>query len=176
MLKLKFNAGNKKISYKSYSISIKYFIDNKKLSQNLKQFEKVSNIKLSELQRKTFLSEKGKEVIVSRPQGKPDEFYIVKIKLDESFSSDFFRNHLAGMIQKISGEIAKNLHIFIPKYSDFKSTFDNEEYFYQTFAEGIALGNYSFDKYKKLKETPAEINIYFYSDNEKKLKNQIRKS
>jgi leucyl aminopeptidase len=176
MLKLKFNAGNKKISYKSYSISVKYFIDNKKLAQNLKQFEKVSNIKLSELQRKTFLSEKGKEVVVSRPQGKPDEFYITKVKLDESFSVDYFRNHLAGLIQRISGEVAKNLHIFIPKYSEFKNTFNNEEYFYQTFAEGIALGNYSFDKYKKSKETIDEINIFFYSDSEKKLNSALSKA
>ena len=61
MFNLKFNSGNKKISYKPDSISVKYFIDNKKLGENLKQFEKVSGIKLSNLQRKTFLSDKGKE-------------------------------------------------------------------------------------------------------------------
>jgi leucyl aminopeptidase len=176
MFKLKFNAGNKKIIYKAFSISVKYFIDNKKLSQNLKQFEKVSNIKLSELQRKTFLSERGNEVTVSRYEGKPDEIYIVKVKLDDSFSADYFRNHLAGFIQKISGEVAKNLHIFIPKYSEFKNVFESEEYFYQTFIEGLALGNYSFDKYKKSKQISPEMNVFFYSDSEKKLKAALIKA
>jgi len=74
MFKLKFNAGNKKISYKPDSVSVKYFIDNKKLEADLKQFEKVSGIKLSSLQKKTFLSDKGNEIRISKPGGKPDEF------------------------------------------------------------------------------------------------------
>jgi len=176
MFKLKFNAGNKKISYKPDSVSVKYFIDNKKLEADLKQFEKVSGIKLSSLQKKTFLSDKGNEIRISKPGGKPDEFAIVKVKIDENLSADFFRNHLAGFIQKISTEEIKNLHISIPKYSEFKSLFDSEEYFYQSFVEGLNLGNYSFDKYKKSKEKPSELNVSFYADSQKKINSTLAKT
>ena len=176
MFKLRFNTGNKKISYKPDSVSVKYFIDNKKLGEDLKQFEKVSGIKLSSLQRKTFLSDKGNEIRIPKPGGKPDEIAIVKVKIDENLTADFFRNHLAGFVQKISSEEAKSLHIFIPKYSEFKNLFDNEEYFYQSFMEGLALGNYSFDKYKKSKVKPAELNIFFYADSQKKLNLALAKA
>ena len=176
MFNLKFNSGNKKISYKPESVSVKYFIDNKKLGEDLKQFEKVSGIKLSSLQRKTFISEKGNEIRVPMSGGKPDEIAIVKVKVDENLSADFFRNHLAGFIQRISSEEVKNLHIFIPKYSEFKNLFDSEEYFYQSFVEGLSLGNYSFDKYKKSKVKPSELNIFFYADSQKKLNTALAKA
>lgn len=176
MFNLKFNTGRKETIQKSFSIIIKYFLKDKSLNGNLKQFEKEFNLKLSDLQRKTFLSENGSEVRISRPEGKPEEIVIVKVKLDDSFSPDFFRNHLAGFIQKIGNEKLNNLHIAIPGYGDFKNTFKDEEYFCQTFAEGLALGNYSFDKYKFKKEKPIDLNVYFYSDNNKKLSSAIAKA
>jgi leucyl aminopeptidase len=54
-----------------------------------------------------------------------------------------------------------------------KKYFGSEEYYYQTFAEGVLLGNYSFDKYKTKKTKTKVIDIYFYAENEKKLKNSI---
>ncbi len=176
MFNLKFHSGRKKITYKPFSVSVQYFVKDKNLVARLKLFEDNSNIKLSGLQRKTFLSEEGSEVRISKPDGKPDEIIIIKVKTDENFSADYFRNHLAGFIQKISGEGIKNLHIEIPRYDEFKNTFNDEEYFYQTFIEGLALGNYSFDKYKFKKEKPADLDIYFYADNNKKLNSAIAKA
>ena len=70
----------------------------------------------------------------------------------------------------------KNLHIFIPTYKAFKNYFDSESYYYQTFIEGLSLGNYIFDKYKSDKKTPKKINVLFYADNEKLLKNAISRT
>ncbi|HKI79062.1 MAG TPA: leucyl aminopeptidase [Ignavibacteriaceae bacterium] len=173
MFKLKFIAEPKKIVYKPLSVSIKYLIDEKKLGNSLKLFEKVSNIKLSAYQRKNFLYSKGSSIRISKPDGKPDEIVLVKVKIDEKFTQDFFRNQLAGFIKSISSEEINNLHITIPKYESFKKYYDSEEYFYQSFIEGLALGNYSFDLYKKSKDKVKPLNVYFYASNSKKLNSAL---
>jgi leucyl aminopeptidase len=176
MFKLKINTADKKISYKPFSVSLKYLINEKKLSDSLKSLERVFNIKLSELQRKSFLSDDGSEIRVSKHDGKPDEVFIIKVKTDNKFSVDFFRNHLAGFMPNLEKEEVKYLHVFIPKYLAFKSYFDDEEYFYQTFIEGIIYGNYSFDLYKSEKKNLKELNVLFYADNGKKLKSALSKA
>ncbi len=176
MFKLEIKSGDKKISYKPLSISIKFLIDEKNLKQTLENVVKVSNVKLSELQKKSFLSKEGNEIRISKHDGKPDELFISKIKIDEKFSPDYFRNYLAGFIQKIEGEEAKYLHVFIPKYEHFKKYFSSEEYFYRSFIEGLFLGNYSFDKYKKDKKSEKLLDVFFYADDVKKLSSAIVKS
>jgi leucyl aminopeptidase len=173
MFKLNIKSGNKKIQYQNLSISLRYLIDEKKLDSSLSNIERVFNIHLSELQRKTFLSKKGSEIRISKQDGKPDEVFIFKVKLDNNFSSDYFRNHLAGFLQQLEKEEIKNLHIFIPKCDAFKKYFEREEYFYQTFVEGIILGNYSFDNYKSNKTENKNLSVFFYADNEKKLKSAL---
>jgi len=176
MFRLKISAADKKISYKPLSVSLKYLIDEKKLDASLKSIERVFNIKLSVLQRKSFLAKEGSEVRISKHDGKPDEVFISKVKLDDKFSVDYFRNHLAGFLPELQKEEVKHLHVFIPKYQAFKSYFDDEEYFYQTFIEGILYGNYSFDLYKSDKKNLKEINVLFYADNSKKLKSALVKA
>lgn len=176
MFKIKAISGGKKILYKPFSINLKYLIDEKKLNKSFENLLRVSNLKLSELQKQNFLSKDGSDIRISNPNGKPDELIIAKIKVDDKFSTDYFRNHLAGFIQSLENEKVKNLHIFIPKYEHFKKYFDNEEYYYRTFIEGIFLGNYSFDKYFKQKKSIKELEVYFYSDDEKKVKSAIAKS
>ncbi len=63
----------------------------------------------------------------------------------------------------------KSLHIFIPKYEAVKKYFDSEEYYYQTFVEGIIFGNYKFDMYKSDKKELKELDVFLYADNEKLL-------
>lgn len=174
MFKLNLKSGNKKIIYKNLSVAVRYLIDEKKLNESLSNIEKVLNVNLSELQRKSFIGKNGSEIRISKYDGKPDEVFIFKIKLDESFSADFFRNHLAGFLPKLDREQVKNLHIFIPKYEIFKKYFESEEYFYQTFAEGIFYGNYAFDKYKYDKKDPKNLDVYFYSENERALKSAVK--
>ena len=173
---LKIKSGEKKIVYKPLSVSLKFLIDEKKLSQSLENLIKVSNLKVSELQKKTFLSGSGNVLKISHPSGKPDEVVISKVKIEDNFSNDYFRNYLAGHIPSIQHEELKNLHIFIPKFDSFSKFFDNEEYYYQTFIEGLYLGNYSFDHYKKDKKSPKELNVFLYAENPKKLKSAISTS
>ena len=173
MFKLSLKSGGKKISYKNLSVSVRYFIDEKKLKESVKNFERVSKTKLSDLQRKNFLSSESTEIRVSRANGKPDDILLVKVKLDEKFTNDFFRNHLAGFLPTLGKEEVKSLHIFIPNYVHFKKYFDNEEYYYQTFTEGLFLGNYEFINYKSDKKKLKSLEVTFYSENEKKLTNAI---
>ena len=173
MFKLSIKSGGKKIAYKNLSVSIRYFIDEKKLKESLKNFERISKTRLSELQRKNFLFSNSTEIRVSRANGKPDEILLAKVKLDEKFNNDYFRNHLAGFISTLEKEEVKSLHIFIPNYTYFKKYFNDEEYFYQTFAEGLFLGNYEFRNYKSDKKKLKSLEVTFYSENEKKLKNAL---
>ncbi len=169
MFNLSIKSGGKKISYKPLSISLKYMVDEKKLEASLLNLERIFNIKLSQLQKKNFLSAEGNKIRVSQKDGKPDAVIISKVKIDDSFSVDYFRNHLAGFLPSLESEQVKNLHIFLPKYEIFKKHFMKEEYFYQTFVEGILLGNYTFDKYKEDKKDPKNLSVHFYADNQKKL-------
>ena len=116
MFSLNLKSANRKIVYNPLSISVKYLIDEKKMADSFKNLEKIFNVKFSSLQRKNFLSDSGKEIRISKPSGKPDALILSKVKLDDKISSDFFRNHLAGLIKKLAGEELKNLHIFIPSY------------------------------------------------------------
>ncbi len=173
MFKLNIKSGGKKISYKNLSVSVRYLIDEKKLDVSLKNLEKVLNIHLSELQRKTFLSKGGKEIRAAKQGGKPDEIILIKLSVNEDFSVDYFRNQLAGLIPQLENEELKSLHIFIPKYETLKKYFDSEEYYYQTFVEGIIFGNYKFDKYKSDKKELKKLDVFLYADNEKILKSAL---
>lgn len=173
MFKLNIKSGGKKIVYKPLSISLKYLIDEKKLAASLRNIEKVNGIKISDLQRKNFLSEYSKDIRISKPNGKPDEIIFSKVKADDKFTSDYFRNHIAGFMPALEKEEVKSLHIFIPRFDAFKQHFDTEEYFYQTFVEGVILGNYDFNLYKSDNKSPGSLSVFFYSDNPKKLKTAI---
>lgn len=174
MFNLNIKSGGKKIIYKSLSISLKYLVDEKKLKSILLNHEKIFNIRFSLLQIKSFLAKEGNVIRANKKEGKPDCVIISKIKIDDSFSVDFFRNHLAGFLPTLESEKVKHLHIFIPKYEIFQKYFYDEEYYYQTFIEGIFLGNYSFDKYKVDKKKPYDLNIFFYADNKQKLNKAIK--
>lgn len=176
MFKLKISAADKKISYKPFSVSLKYLIEEKKLPVSLKNIERIFNIRLSELQRKSFLSENGDEIRISKYDGKPDEVFISKVKVNKKFSSDYFRNQLAGFLPQLENEELKYLHIFIPKYQAFKKYFDSEEYYYQTFVEGIIYGNYSFDSYKSDRKELKDLTVLFYAENSRKLKSALAKA
>src|SRR5574338_550211 len=173
MYKINLIPGGSKISYQPLSISLKYLIDDKKLQKSLPNLEKIFNIKFSELQKQNFLSADGGVIRVTKPSGKPDALILSRVKLDSKFDADYFRNHLAEFIQSIKNEVIKNMHIFIPAYSTVKKYFESEDYYYQTFAEGILLGNYSFEKYKSKKSKQKVLDVFFYSDNEKKLKSAV---
>jgi leucyl aminopeptidase len=168
-LKINLDSGGKKIIYKPLSVAVKYLVENKKLEEGLNNLETVFNLKFSELQKKNFLSEDVLQIRSVTPDGKPDELVICKVKLNESFNSDYFRNHLSALVQSFKNEEVKYLHIFIPEYDVFKDYFPTPEYYYQTFVEGITYSSYEFNFYKSEKKKVKELNVFLYSPNEKKL-------
>ncbi len=169
MFKLFVSSTSKKITYNPLSVCLRYLIDEKKISQSLDNLAQVLNVKITKLQKKTFLAKNGTEIIIPKNDGKPDEIIISKVKIDDSFSSDYFRDNLAGLISSMYNKSLNHLHIFIPNYEPFKKYFSSEEYFYQTFAEGVYLGNYSFDTYKSVDNNQKKLVVNFYADNNKKL-------
>lgn len=174
MFNLNIKSGGKKIIFGEQSIGVRYIFEDSNLKANIKNIERITNTKFSLLQFKNFLSKEIKEIRVSRPAGKPDELVLVKVKQDNLFNSDFFRNHLAGLIQSLKNHEIKSLHIFIPKYIQFKNYFNEEAYFYQTFVEGLFLGNYEFTEYKSEKHKSKPLEVTIYAENEKLLKSSIQ--
>ncbi|MDT3696905.1 MAG: leucyl aminopeptidase [Ignavibacterium sp.] len=173
MYKISLSSGGTKISYKPLSITLKYLIDDNKLEKSLPNLEKIFNIKFSELQKKSFLSSDVNKIRITKPTGKPDEIILFKIKPDD-LNPDYFRNQLAEFIVNLQSEVIENLYIFIPSFSVVKKYFDSEEYYYQSLAEGVLLGNYSFDKYKKEKQKQKSLNVCFYAEDERKLKSALK--
>lgn len=176
MFRLNIKSGEKKIIYKPLSIVYKYIFDDGKLTSDLKNLERIFNVKFSDLDKKNFISEKFDRLRLSNPKSKPDELIIKKIKKDEKFNVEVFRNDLASFISDLQNENPKYLHIFIPLYRNIKNYFTDEEYYYQTFVEGLYYGNYSFNKYKTEKKNVRELNVFFYADDSKKLKSAVTKA
>lgn len=173
MFKLNIKAGEKKIVYKPLSIAYKYILDDGKLTTGLKNLERIFNIKFSELDRKNFVFEKYDRLRISNPKSKPDELVIKKVKIDEKFIVEFFREDIASFVNELLNENPGNLHIFIPGFRNFKDYFSDEEYYYQSFVEGVYYGNYAFDKYKTEKKYTRELNVFFYAEDTKKLKTAV---
>lgn len=176
MFKLNVKAGSKKIVYKPLSVVYKYIFDDGKLNTGLKNLERIFNIKFSELDKKNFLSKKYERLRISNPKSKPDELIIRKIKLDENITADVFRNDIASFIMHLQNEVPKYLHITIPSFRNVKAYFSDEEYYYQTFIEGIYYGNYSFEKYRTDKKKYPVLNVMFYADDNAKLKSAVNKA
>ena len=158
MLKLIFKAiDSKRVKYSRFSLSINFLISDKNLKRNVNKLDKSFDIKLSNLQKENILSNDVSEIRATKQNGRPDEFLFHKVKIDEKFNTDYFRNYCAGLISKIKNEKIKEVQVAIPKYNSFKKYFNDESYFYQTFAEGFVLGSYNFDKYMSDKKTKRKL-------------------
>ena len=121
MFKLNYKVGEK-LNFDSLAVGVFYIPDDKKINNNLALFEKKFRFKLSDLQKKNLLAKKNKQITISNAKGKPAQIYLHKFKLDEKFTVDYFRNHLAGLIKELNNEQLKSLHIFIPNFDTFRNT------------------------------------------------------
>lgn len=175
MFRLSYKIGGK-LMFSPFSISVHYIADDRNIKNSLASFERKFKIKLSELQIKNILAKKNKQIGISNPKGKPEHLILHKFKTDEKFSVDYFRNHLAGLINEIKHNEVQSLHLFIPDFTPLKKYFDDEEYFYRSFLEGLSLGNYSFDKFKKEKEKRKNLSVFIYSQNDKLVKSAVTKN
>lgn len=175
MFRLNYKIGGKLI-FSPLSIAVHFVTDDKNIKNSINTFEKKFKIRLSELQLKNIQAKKNRQISISNPKGKPEHIILHKFKTDEKFSVDYFRNHLAGLIKEVKNDEVQSLHLFIPEYELVKKYFDDEEYYYRTFLEGISLGNYSFDKFKKEKDRTRNLSVFIYAKDEKLVKSAIAKT
>ncbi len=172
MFNLKISSIENLKKLKSFSTLIYFTYIEKNEKDKIKEIEELFKIKFSKLQEKNFLCKDLNELKISTNQI-PEEIIIHKVKIDEKFSTDYFRNYLAGFIPSLKNEELNNLYISIPSFKLFENYFKTEAYFYQTFIEGIYYGNYSFEKYKSEKTNKKNLEIIFHSENKSELNKAI---
>lgn len=175
MFRLNYKPGGK-LEFKSFSVAVYYIADDKNIKDNLSAFEKKFRTKLSELQIKNILAKKNKQIIISNVKGRPEQIVLNKFKTDEKFTVDYFRNHLAGLIKDFKNDEMQSLHLFIPEFKLVKKFFGDEEYYYRSFLEGLSLGSYTFDKYKKEKDKTRNLSVFIYAEDQKLLKSAMIKN
>jgi len=173
IFEFKFRSASEKIKFAYKANVIKFLLDNNRLHKSIEDFESAVDFKINKLIKENLIKEDEYALKLVKPNGYPDVIHIFKLKTEEKFNNDYFRNTLAGLISKLDKKQTKYLHIVVPAYSDFQDYFDSEDYFYQTFVEGIHLGNYTFDKYKSDKKEPSKLNVVFHSQNPRVMKKAI---
>ena len=113
---------------------------------------------------------KGKNFEISKPQ-------LYKFKDDENAE---LRLWSAGnpnlVIVKKAGLNLKNIFIEIPSYQGYSKTFHDQDYFWQSFVEGIILGNYKFDKYKTKQSKSTNLSVSFVVKDNKPFEKALDKA
>ncbi|MEI7811932.1 MAG: leucyl aminopeptidase [Ignavibacteria bacterium] len=155
-LKIKFGGENFSALKKNAFL---YFIpEDESFTHNLRVITGRHNYSLTAIQEKSFVN--GKNNDVRFYVSKPDEALIIvkKYKLNEDFSSDFFRNYLSAFLPTLENEETANLIIMTPDFKLFTPYLKDEQYFYQSICEGLIYGNYSFG-YKSDKKAEKKLTV-----------------
>jgi len=144
-----------------------------KTNAEFKKLLKLYNLQVSKTQKSNFEKDKNTELKIW--QTKNPELVIIK-KVDDSkiLSTDYFRDYMTGVVQSLEKLNLQNLFVELPSFHKFKQSLSDEVYFYQTFVEGIYLGNYNFNKFKKDKKKPKTLNVSFISLETSKLNKAIK--
>ncbi|MCU7490953.1 MAG: leucyl aminopeptidase [Bacteroidota bacterium] len=164
MLNIKFKNEGTKTSLLKDSLLMRFLFEDENLKKQLGVLENLYGISIPEVQRKNILSEKGSEIKIYNPDGLPSILILHKVKTKKDFSNDYFRNYFAGFISSLHDENVSNLQIVLPELSTVGKYFSDESYFYQTFIEGIQLGNYRFDKYMSEKDSSKTVTVSLYGN------------
>lgn len=158
---------NTKLIHTAGSMALFFIHDGKEAKAELEKLQKEYALNITALQIKSFISKKGSEITVYKPGGKPDIAVIQKVKIDDSFSADYFRNFMAGYFSSISDKGIKTLNIAVPEFEPYSKYFADEAYFIQSIIEGVYYGNYSFDKYKTEEKENVPLEVLICSKNKK---------
>ncbi len=108
--------------------------------------------------------------------GNPNLVILKKASLTKKFNVDFFRNYMSSLITSFEKINLKNIFIEIPFYQYYSNTFYSQNYFWQSFVEGILLGNYTFDNYKTKKSKQNNLIVNFIIDNNKAFQKSLEKA
>ncbi len=158
---------------KNNSLLIKFFTDEKKLKTDYSDFLKEYSLTTNTGLLKSFLTKDKKEISFANTIGKPDLITLKKVFTDNKFDVDIFRDFLSKTIIGLKDKEIEKIEVQIPDFTTFENHFTDEEYFYQTFVEGVLLGNYNFDKYKTDKKKLKKLEINFSANSSAKLKSVI---
>jgi leucyl aminopeptidase len=161
------------LATKNNSLLIKFFTEEKNLKKDYSEFLKKFSLSTSTGLLKSFLTKEKSEISFVNTVAKPDFIILKKIFADKKFDVDMFRNFLSKTIIGLKDKEIENVEIQIPDYTTFSNYFSDEDYFYQTFVEGVLLGNYNFDKYKTDKKKLKKVSINFSGKNALKIKSII---
>ncbi len=170
IFKLKLTAIKEVKKYKPNSALVTFCKSNKGFEKLLKE----KNLQVSRIQKDNFKNDKEAEIRIWQT-GNPELVIIKKSDDSKKLHSDYFRNYIAGLIQSLEKLNLQNLFIQLPEFSAYKIELSDEAYFYQTFVEGVYLGNYNFNKFKKDKKKPITLNINLVTPETSKLNKAIKK-
>jgi leucyl aminopeptidase len=159
LFNLKIFAKENNFAKKQNSLLIKFFTNENNLKQDYINYLKENSILPNNSMLKSFLDKEKNEIEFFNHTGKPDFFFLKKVFPNNKFNVDIFRETLSKIIISLHEKEIENVQIEIPEYEIFNDFFDDEIYYYQTFHEGILLGNYSFDKYKTNKKKIKTLNV-----------------
>jgi len=167
MIKIKIKADNK-LKLSAPSCILLFLHQNKNLKEELQSVVTSYGLKATKIQQKNFTSDKGSEIRIYKEDSKPDLFIIKKIKTDENFSADYFRNYLAGLIPSLVTEEISILNVILPEFEPYKEYFTDAAYLAATIAEGAHYGAYSFDKYKTKDKEKHSLDVVIFTNELKK--------
>lgn len=174
--KLKISAKDDLLKFEKESALLKFFITGENLEKLVDGFFANFDLKLNNVQKKYFMDKKNDELVYYSSNPEPSVIILKKIKVDKEFSSDFFRNYSAGLINSLKGKNINSVNIVIPAFSNFPGHFESDEYMIQTIIEGLYLGNYTFDIYKTEKRSIEPLNLHLHYDNQKMVKSVIERT
>ncbi len=169
LFQIKITAEEKILKFGKNSALIEFIIDNKSIKKKLSDVQKETGVKFNDSLITKFLVKENRTLKIFTEKGNPDLIILKKIDFSDNFNTDYFRNEIAGIIQDLEKESISDVHLVVPEYKLFKENFDNENYYLQTFAEGVYLGNYSFDKFKSEKKKKKNLNVHIKYDDKKEV-------
>jgi leucyl aminopeptidase len=154
------------LSKKKKTLVVNFFTNEENLKSEFSNFLEVYSLSSNTGLLQSFLTEDKKEIAFANITGNPDLIMFKKVFDNNKFDVDIFRNYLSSIVIGLSEKEIENIEIKIPDFNIFKKYFSDEEYFIQTFVEGLLLGNYNFDKYKtdKKKLKKLTVNLVANSD------------
>ena len=170
--KINFTVRDSKPDDEKYSSSVAFINDDKSLEKNLKDVLHRFNISLTPDVIKNIFHDQN-SLTFNYNAANFGTLTIYKVKLKEHNASDYFRNTMAGIVNGLSSAKTETLHAILPEYEAYKKYFNSEQYFYQSFVEGILFGNYTFKKYKKADSKEKTLQVTFDVKNKSVFKSAL---
>jgi leucyl aminopeptidase len=156
----KFRVREKDFLKSEYTCLVVFLRDDKELKSQVEFLEIKLLAKIPKLLKKQLLNTKISEITYADNKENFGYAILRKVRIDEDFNNDYFRNYFAGLISDARLKEITSLQILLPDFKHYKNYFKSEEYFFQTFIEGLYLGSYQFDSYKSEPEKEKKLDVY----------------